>query len=339
MDAGFISLQWGRARPHAEIRDRGAAPGRGHRASMGPRASARGNRAGICAPTSSGAASMGPRASARGNHKRNSAGGSLVGCFNGAARVRTRKSRGRAGCGFRGRASMGPRASARGNDSHQRRRNSRHERFNGAARVRTRKCGSPSLQMRAANWLQWGRARPHAEMASSARPARRLMLSFNGAARVRTRKSEHRSSYCLASRKASMGPRASARGNRTNLARKRVSMCRLQWGRARPHAEIWHRVPWTSSPSSALQWGRARPHAEIPVPRRQPLRRRRASMGPRASARGNNLGDGDLTLRNPASMGPRASARGNEQTFANAATTVAASMGPRASARGNVSCS
>ncbi len=108
-----------------------------------------------------------------------------------------------------------------------------------------------------------------------------------------------------------MGPRASARGN-TKVDGKYVKDgYKLQWGRARPHAEIGrrHRAraardlasmgPRASargnstsamSPTSfehGLQWGRARPHAEIGGRRARRTGRRGASMGPRASARGN----------------------------------------------------
>ncbi len=58
-----------------------------------------------------------------------------------------------------------------------------------------------------------------------------------------------------------MGPRASARGNELIAFETDVAN-QLQWGRARPHAEM---VPvfGVGCVQVGLQWGRARPHAEI----------------------------------------------------------------------------
>ncbi len=108
-----------------------------------------------------------------------------------------------------------------------------------------------------------------------------------------------------------MGPRASARGNTNPRKGTRPTCDKLQWGRARPHAEIANRrfidashVTASMGPRAsargnivfrdealdewALQWGRARPHAEMPKGRERGCKPfGLASMGPRASARGN----------------------------------------------------
>ncbi len=165
-------LQWGRARPHAEMAAGGTDDAEGEGASMGPRASARGNQTYGRGIPIFGKASMGPRASARGNL--------AAGPARGAIRL----------------ASMGPRASARGNACPTMRPYGRGHRFNGAARVRTRKshllgrqslhplasmgprasargntAGSQSTSQALAK-LQWGRARPHAEIAGHKTSAR-----------------------------------------------------------------------------------------------------------------------------------------------------------------------
>src|ERR1022692_2320684 len=63
--------------------------------------------------------------------------------------------------------------------------------------------------------------------------------------------------------------------------------------------------------------------------------RRVASMGPRARARGNEDGGGEVVVVAIASMGPRARARGNLPTDVLPTGDAGASMGPRARARGN----
>ncbi len=60
---------------------------------------------------------------------------------------------------------------------------------------------------------------------------------------------------------ASMGPRASARGNEGHLAA-RAALSVLQWGRAHLRAEIGERSA-TVEAAKKLQWGRAHLRAEI----------------------------------------------------------------------------
>ncbi len=282
-----LSLQWGRARPHAEIFCPRTLRHRIVRASMGPRASARGNEATVVQARKFFMELQWGRARPHAEMRRSrSSPADPSGRFNGAARVRTRKflgvppvrrrhrelqwgrARPHAEIGLHGRparpggtASMGPRASARGNSLLEtpiasamhasmgprasargnQRRGLEHRcspaRFNGAARVRTRKSSRPSR---------------------SPAPGR----CFNGAARVRTRKCERLAPDDSLDHHASMGPRASARGNLANERKTHEEALELQWGRARPHAEIGARGIEQNSESIA-------------------------SMGPRASARGN----------------------------------------------------
>ncbi len=182
-------------------------------------------------------------------------------------------------------ASMGPRASARGNTPRE-------------------SASSP------ASLLQWGRARPHAEI-----PILRgeLHLVFQ----------------------ASMGPRASARGNVSCGDGHSYGISVLQWGRARPHAEI--NVPvGLQTRGFTLQWGRARPQAEMRVfqhRRRQP---QVASMGPRASARGNHARRAGGCVRPGRLQWGRARPHAEIDVGSVGGMIVdGASMGPRASARGN----
>src|SRR5579885_2501817 len=132
---------------------------------------------------------------------------------------------------------------------------------------------------------------------------------------------------------ASMGPRARARGNLYGSLRI-DPLSLLQWGRERALAEISRlSSPHPSAPR--LQWGRERALAEIRPLRSKRMRTVRASMGPRARARGNFrivvVGGSDRM----ASMGPRARARGNILKRIYGPADRLASMGPRARARGN----
>ncbi len=156
---------------------------------------------------------------------------------------------------------MGPRASARGNASAPE--------------------GSEPYHA-----LQWGRARPHAEIPSRRSWAANAWSCFNGAARVRTRKCGVTAPQAWANALLQWGR---ARPH-AEICLPQISSCspdRLQWGRARPHAEI-SVTDWFETPEQIeLQWGRARPHAEIQRRRGAAKLGRFASMGPRASARGN----------------------------------------------------
>ncbi len=256
------ALQWGRARPHAEIHPRAPHRHAHLQASMGPRASARGNRITAFRRNEQQPASMGPRASARGNHVRHDrlhphVSASMGPRASARGNLQTRLD----AAAFADTASMGPRASARGNRSLRGRKPGRKNGFNGAARVRTRKCDR--------------RGRP-----------RRPRTRFNGAARVRTRKFEAYAVANLVAKMASMGPRASARGNDAPSARSSAGLQRFN-GAARVRTRKWSSNGASRSLHQLLQWGRARPHAEIfkrGLEREHP---ERASMGPRASARGN----------------------------------------------------
>ncbi len=144
----------------------------------------------------------------------------------------------------------------------------------------------PSRMVSPRHLLQWGRARPHAEIGKKRVRGGAGEIRFNGAARVRTRK-------CL---RIGVPPcwfdcfngaaRVRTRKSQPGLVLPIPAPAALQWGRARPHAEI--RLP-KSPPSlnTLLQWGRARPHAEIAPASKKAGREKGASMGPRASARGN----------------------------------------------------
>src|ERR1022692_2677037 len=131
----------------------------------------------------------------------------------------------------------------------------------------------------------------------------------------------------------------------------------LQWGHERALVEItwWERVCWFwfgfNGATSARSWKSRR--------RIRHIARAKASMGPRARARGNGAvklagGGADRASMGPrarargnwreralqqrvggASMGPRARARGNRLHLRNLAAQARASMGPRARARGN----
>ncbi len=135
--------------------------------------------------------------------------------------------------------------------------------------------------------LQWGRARPHAEIiAGGGFPVAASHASMGPRASARGNRE------ILAGLRsdliASMGPRASARGNIVDKEKLAQEFITLQWGRARPHAEI-SQLGISPSRMPALQWGRARPHAEIHSGIEIAVRTHApASMGPRASARGNH---------------------------------------------------
>ncbi len=213
---------------------------------MGPRASARGNFIFWQRFFLHISASMGPRASARGNRFRRT----VIDVFS--------------------YASMGPRASARGNWRGCWRTRSPATRFNGAARVRTRKSETSYEVGQMVKPLQWGRARPHAEMRPQHPRAHRL--------------------HALAS----MGPRASARGNRKTRRPSAASSPCFN-GAARVRTRKSSSLILDIASSGLLQWGRARPHAEISPKVCTPSRALSASMGPRASARGNSR----ITARPP----------------------------------------
>src|SRR5260370_1251563 len=85
----------------------------------------------------------------------------------------------------------------------------------------------------------------------------------------------------------------------------------LQWGREQLLAEIPQvrsdKIGWDT-----LQWGREQLLAEMQTASLSDDVLQRASMGPRAAARGNEAGVGGVEVGPGASMGPRAAARGND---------------------------
>src|SRR5260370_11517229 len=130
-----------------------------------------------------------------------------------------------------------------------------------------------------------------------------------------------------------MGPRATARGNVMPMVSTHGTGM-LQWGREQLLAEM-HRAPPRYRPAGSLQWGREQLLAEMPSAVLQSQSGFYASMGPRATARG-NVTCGDENIRKlDASMGPRATARGNRPRSGRDTRASRASMGPRATARGN----
>src|ERR1017187_6848383 len=155
---------------------------------------------------------------------------------------------------------MGPRARARGNAPSPRWPPPRCTRFNGATSARSWKWPKSPARPRPCAGLQWGHERALVEI-----PVRRCIL--------------------LHIWRASMGPRARARGNVTATA-SISSLITLQWGHERALVEMW--------------WEGAGPDATTV-----------ASMGPRARARGNGARIGGRHAEGHASMGPRARARGN----------------------------
>ena len=106
-----------------------------------------------------------------------------------------------------------------------------------------------------------------------------------------------------------MGPRARARGNQAGRLCLPRPAARLQWGHERALVEMRPisrapKRPWSfngATSARSWKWGKAA----------APRQHRRASMGPRARARGNEATPGLDYMGAWASMGPRARARGN----------------------------
>ena len=111
----------------------------------------------------------------------------------------------------------------------------------------------------------------------------------------------------------------------------------LQWGHERALVEILRSQPPRqlrfrfNGATSARSWK----SGQRPGGRSA----RRASMGPRARARGNAAAGEQKGGGGVASMGPRARARGNVNALIQGEIGYVASMGPRARARGNGSAS
>ena len=136
-----------------------------------------------------------------------------------------------------------------------------------------------------------------------------LLDRFNWATRVRAWKPSWAIPRALRANCASIGPRASARGNRSRHSCSRDRSYRFNWA------------------TRVRAWKRFTPQSQKDF--------RHASIGPRASARGNVTDKILVKLGIIASIGPRASARGNYEVLKGLSYYDNASIGPRASARGN----
>ena len=249
-------------------------------------------------------------------------------------------------------ASMGPRAFARGDRSRS------------------------SPRRHRLRWLQWGRELSPAEIArrtadavpflrcfngaASFRPRRyenfntdrTTAKSFNGAASFRPRRSITTKGIMAAAQVASMGPRAFARGDRTQSTAPRFGPVRFNGAASfrprrsdppklaspQPTEAAEMKLPLPALENKGwLQWGRELSPAEMLGVEAATWRVEYASMGPRAFARG-DLPKAPAAAPAPvASMGPRAFARGDTQVRAGSVVrNEVASMGPRAFARGDV---
>ena len=109
----------------------------------------------------------------------------------------------------------------------------------------------------------------------------------------------------------------------------------LQWGHERALVEMMNAPTGPSACSAVLQWGHERALVEMWMVVVADDASDKASMGPRARARGNGAAGGRAAGRGTASMGPRARARGNVTVVIHYGDFATASMGPRARARGN----
>src|SRR5579885_1948757 len=151
--------------------------------------------------------------------------------------------------------------------------------------------------------------------------------------RARARGNEPRVRAFIPHHTASMGPRARARGNPVMVREVGVILRASMGPRARARGnEIETTV---AVPYRMLQWGRERALAEMGWPG-QGCALARGFNGA-ASARSRKFGHQGGIIRPPkASMGPRARARGNAADLNVMKSLAKASMGPRARARGNV---
>src|ERR1019366_8866520 len=297
---------------------------------------------------------MGPRARARGNPANPATARGYSGLQWGHERALVEMVR---GWGMRPPvvwASMGPRARARGNNFHPARSRSRpklqwgHER----ALVEISTTNSWSRSTSALQWgheralveihnsdgwqgvfgeLQWGHERALVEMKSGGLhepDSHRLQWGHERALVEISAFSPQAESL----RRASMGPRARARGN-TAANIQGINENALQWGHERALVEI----PLTTEEKAEvlqLQWGHERALVEITPGLRQSLGQ--SCFNGATSARSwKSVMSAWKPSTDLASMGPRARARGNEGSELAVLNGGAASMGPRARARGN----
>src|ERR1017187_9854872 len=93
------------------------------------------------------------------------------------------------------------------------------------------------------------------------RPWRRLYRRFNGATSARSWKCRGHRGAALQTMRASMGPRARARGNPGSQISP-AQAAQLQWGHERALVEIWFRFLRGGAPEW-LQWGHERALVEM----------------------------------------------------------------------------
>ena len=255
-------LQRGRARKYWGAPIRKLPPGHSllQRGRARPRAEMAGELWGLCA---AGAASTGPRASARGNRR-------LI------RHLPHRKL-----------ASTGPRASARGNDIAAPPRRASSLASMGPRASARGNASQPGSADDGGFALQWGRARPRAEMGRVKR-ACEWDASFNGAARVRARKLSPGPPCLWPPRRFNGAARVRARKLSPGSALF-VATSALQRGRARPRAEMMARLNQLQAAGRSFN-GAARVRArKCSVMQAQLPPACTASTGPRASARGNEF--------------------------------------------------
>src|ERR1019366_159672 len=102
------------------------------------------------------------------------------------------------------------------------------------------------------------------------RPWRRLYRRFSGATSARSWKCRGHRGAALQTMRASMGPRARARGNPGSQISP-AQAAQLQWGHERALVEIWFRFLRGGAPEW-LQWGHERALVEIQTTRARDTR-------------------------------------------------------------------